>query len=32
MHEGKILLAGTSEEITGNELARRFYLGDKFKI
>jgi lipopolysaccharide export system ATP-binding protein len=32
MHEGKILLSGTSEEIAKNELARRFYLGDKFKI
>jgi lipopolysaccharide export system ATP-binding protein len=32
MHEGKILLSGTSEEIAENELARRFYLGDKFKI
>lgn len=32
MHEGKILLSGTSEEVAENELARRFYLGDKFKI
>jgi len=32
MHEGKILLSGTSEEIADNELARKFYLGDKFKI
>jgi lipopolysaccharide export system ATP-binding protein len=32
MHEGKILLSGTSEEIAENELARRFYLGNKFKI
>ncbi|MFP4021710.1 MAG: LPS export ABC transporter ATP-binding protein [Halanaerobium sp.] len=32
MHEGKILLSGTSEEIAENEQARKFYLGDKFKI
>ncbi|ADQ13901.1 LPS export ABC transporter ATP-binding protein [Halanaerobium hydrogeniformans] len=32
MHEGKILFSGTSEEISENELARKFYLGDKFKI
>jgi lipopolysaccharide export system ATP-binding protein len=32
MHEGKILLSGTAKEIADNELARKFYLGDKFKI
>ncbi len=32
MHEGKILFSGTSEEIANNELARKFYLGDKFQI
>jgi lipopolysaccharide export system ATP-binding protein len=32
MHEGKILLSGTADEIADNELARKFYLGDKFKI
>jgi len=32
MHEGKILFSGTSEEIADNELARKFYLGDKFQI
>jgi len=32
MHEGKILLSGTSEEIPGSELARKFYLGEKFTI
>ncbi|MCC3144912.1 LPS export ABC transporter ATP-binding protein [Halanaerobium sp. Z-7514] len=32
MHEGKILFSGTSEEISENELARKFYLGDKFQI
>lgn len=32
MHEGKILLSGTSQEIADSELARKFYLGDKFQI
>jgi len=32
MHEGKILLSGTSEEISGSELARKFYRGEKFTI
>ena len=32
MHEGKILLSGTSEEIAQDERARKFYLGDKFEI
>lgn len=32
MHEGKILLSGSSEEIAEDEQARKFYLGDKFKI
>ncbi|CCU80065.1 Lipopolysaccharide ABC transporter, ATP-binding protein LptB [Halanaerobium saccharolyticum subsp. saccharolyticum DSM 6643] len=32
MHEGKILLSGSAEEIAENEQARKFYLGDKFKI
>jgi lipopolysaccharide export system ATP-binding protein len=32
MHEGKILLSGTSAEIAENEQARKFYLGDKFQI
>ena len=32
MHEGEILFSGTSEEIANNELARKFYLGDKFQI
>lgn len=32
MHEGKILLSGTSEQIAADERARKFYLGDKFKI
>ena len=32
MHEGRILLSGTSDEIAKNEQARKFYLGDKFEI
>jgi len=32
MHEGKILLSGSAAEIAENEQARKFYLGDKFKI
>jgi len=32
MHEGKILLSGTSQEVSESELARKFYLGEKFKI
>lgn len=32
MHEGKILLSGTAAEIAADERARKFYLGDKFKI
>lgn len=32
MHQGKILLSGTSEEVAGSELARKFYLGDRFTM
>ena len=32
MHEGKILLSGSSEEVSGSKLARKFYLGEKFTI
>ncbi|MFW5999426.1 MAG: LPS export ABC transporter ATP-binding protein [Halanaerobiaceae bacterium] len=32
MHEGKILLSGTSEEVSDSKLARKFYLGEKFKM
>ncbi|MBM7622938.1 LPS export ABC transporter ATP-binding protein [Sporohalobacter salinus] len=32
MHEGEILLSGTSEEIADSEIARKFYLGDKFQM
>lgn len=32
MHEGKILIAGTSEEISSSEIARKFYLGERFSM
>ncbi|MGM0370469.1 MAG: LPS export ABC transporter ATP-binding protein [Bacillota bacterium] len=32
MHEGEILLSGTSEEIANSDVAKEFYLGDKFKM
>lgn len=32
MHEGKILLSGSSEEVANNEMARKFYLGERFTM
>ena len=32
MHEGEILLSGTSDEIANSEIAKEFYLGDKFQM
>lgn len=32
LSEGKILIAGNSETIVNNELARKFYLGDNFSM
>ena len=32
MHEGKILLSGSSEEVANSELARKFYLGERFTM
>lgn len=32
MHEGKILLSGNSEEVADSEIAREFYLGEKFTL
>jgi lipopolysaccharide export system ATP-binding protein len=32
IHEGRILFAGTAEEIMANEDARRFYLGEHFRL
>ncbi|MBQ7069613.1 MAG: LPS export ABC transporter ATP-binding protein [Synergistaceae bacterium] len=31
IHEGRIFLAGTPEEVADNELARKFYLGENFE-
>ena len=31
IHSGKIFLSGTPEEVAGNELARKFYLGENFE-
>nr|WP_035571320.1 LPS export ABC transporter ATP-binding protein [Halonatronum saccharophilum] len=32
MHQGKILISGTSEEIANSETAKKFYLGEKFQM
>jgi len=32
MHEGKILMSGTSKEIAADERARKAYLGDNFRL
>lgn len=32
MHEGKILVAGSSAEIANSEIARKFYLGERFTM
>lgn len=32
MHEGEILLSGSSDEVAGDKLARQFYLGEKFRM
>ena len=32
MHEGEILLSGTSEEVAESEVAREFYLGERFRM
>ncbi len=32
LHEGKVLMSGTPEDVVENENVRRVYLGDKFKI
>lgn len=32
MHQGKILLSGSSDEVANSELARRFYLGERFTM
>jgi lipopolysaccharide export system ATP-binding protein len=32
IHDGRILFAGTADEITANQDARRFYLGESFRL
>lgn len=32
MHQGEILLSGSSDEIATSELAKKFYLGEKFSL
>lgn len=32
IHEGRILFAGTAEEIMASDDARRFYLGERFRL
>lgn len=32
MHEGEILLSGSSDEVASSELARKFYLGERFTM
>ena len=32
MHQGKILLSGSSEEVANSELAKKFYLGERFTM
>jgi lipopolysaccharide export system ATP-binding protein len=32
VHEGKILLSGPSDQIADDPVARKFYLGDKFRM
>ncbi|GAA6188453.1 LPS export ABC transporter ATP-binding protein [Litorivita sp. NS0012-18] len=32
LHDGKVLMSGTPEEVVRNENVRRVYLGDNFKI
>lgn len=32
LHEGKVIVSGTPEEITSSEIARRAYLGDEFRM
>jgi lipopolysaccharide export system ATP-binding protein len=32
MSQGELLVSGTSDEIVNNEIARKFYLGEEFKM
>lgn len=32
MHQGRILVAGSSQQIANDEIARKFYLGERFSL
>jgi lipopolysaccharide export system ATP-binding protein len=32
LNEGKVVVAGTPEDITSSEIARKIYLGDEFRL
>ncbi len=32
LHDGKVLMSGTSDEVVRNEVVRRIYLGENFRI
>jgi len=32
IHEGKVIISGTPDEIVDNELARKYYLGEDFEL
>lgn len=32
LRDGKVIVSGTSQEVSENEIARRFYLGEKFTL
>lgn len=32
MNKGELLVSGTPDEIVNNEIARKFYLGEEFKM
>ena len=32
LHDGKVLMTGTADEIVRDEMVRRVYLGENFKI
>jgi lipopolysaccharide export system ATP-binding protein len=32
IHKGKVLISGNSEQVANSEVAKKFYLGDKFEL
>ena len=32
IHKGKVLISGDREDIANDETAKKFYLGDEFKL